>query len=149
MSNVIQYRATGGVDYTFRFAWISQQQSWRVYIERQPSYGSLNASAHASHRLGLPHHPYVCWTTPLRTYADACSVAALWADATQRYIATGYFEPAPGQRKVQDRSTFAGVAENQLRATLAEGGRSNRTSTPQLQPAGRSGPIRRLLERIG
>lgn len=145
----VQYRAAGGVDFTFRFVWLAQEQGWRVYIDHQPSYRSRNAGAHASHRLGLPHHPYVCWTNPLRTYAEARSVAALWADATQQYIATGNFAPPPGRRNVQDQSAFAGHNEEQLRAALTEGGSRSRLSTTQQQPAGRPGPIRRLLERIG
>ncbi len=110
----VQYRAAGGVDFTFRFVWLAQEQGWRVYIDHQPSYRSRNAGAHASHRLGLPHRPYVCWTNPLRTYAEARSVAALWADATQQYIATGAFEPPARTKKrsgpVRVRRTQRGAA---------------------------------------
>ena len=145
----VQYRAAGGVDFTFRFVWLAEHRAWRVYIDRQPGYGSRNSGAHASHRLGLPNRPYVCWTNPLRTYAEARSVAALWADATQHYIATGNFTPPPGQRNVRDQSAFAGLNEAQLRVALAEGSPRSLPSTPQQPPSGRPGPIRRLLERIG
>jgi hypothetical protein len=148
-NGTVRYRGSGGVDFSFRFAWIAPQNTWRVYIENQPSYGSRNTSAHASHRLGLPGRPYVCWTNSLRTYAEARSVAALWADATQRYIATGTFAPPAGTRNVQDRSTFAALTEEQLRVALTERGTNGNRSTPQSNATGRPGPIRRLLERIG
>jgi hypothetical protein len=142
-AGIVRYRGSGGVDFIFRFAWIPRQKTWRVYIEQQPSYGSRPAGAHASHRLGLPNRPYVCWTKPLPTYDDARSVAALWADATQLYIAGGTFAPPPqGTRNVQDLSSFARNSEEQLRTALTEGG----TIKP---PTATRTPIRRLLERIG
>lgn len=145
-TGIVHYRGSRGVDFTFRFAWIPHETTWRVYIEQQPSYGSRNAGAHASHRLGLPHSPYVCWTNPLRTYAEARSVAALWADATQQYIATGMFAPPSGTRNIQDLSAFAGHTEERLRAALAE---RKRGAVPRPSPIAHRGPIRRLLERIG
>lgn len=147
---VVHYRADGGDDYTFRFVWLAQRQAWRVYIERQPPYRGRNAGAHASHRLGLPNQPYVCWTDPLRNYEQAKAVAALWADATQRYIATGTFAPRPGSRNVTDRSTHASRSEQQLRAALNEHPSNAAPPTgPASSSSGPSGPIRRLLERIG
>lgn len=149
---VVHYRADGGVDYTFRFAWLAQPQCWRVYIEHQPAYQGRNSSAHATHRLGLPNQPYVCWTDPLRTYEQARAVAALWADATQRYIATGTFAPRLGSRNVTDRSTHASHGEQQLRAALSDDPRANPTpitAGPTRSSSGQPGPIRRLLERIG
>jgi hypothetical protein len=147
-AGTVHYRGSGGVDFSFRFAWIPQQNTWRVFIERQPSYGARDAGAHASHRLGLPDRPYVCWTNPLSTYAEARSVAALWADATERYIATGTFATPTGTRNVQDRSAFAGQTEQQLRAALAESPAPKRAPGSRAVSANR-GPIRRLLERIG
>ena len=148
-AGIVRYRGAGRVDFVFRFAWIAQQNTWRVYIEQQPPYGSRAAGAPATHRLGLPSRPYVCWTNPLRTYSEARSVAALWADATQHYIATGTFTPPPGERNVHDQSTFARHTEEQLRAALAEGRTTKRRAGSQPNPTANRGPIRRLLERIG
>lgn len=77
-------------DYGFSF----EKQSdgtWRAYIVSQPSYGSRNTSAHATHRLTSGGRHYVCWTRPLYSEEDARQVAAKWADCTQTYIRTGRF----------------------------------------------------------
>lgn len=140
----IKYRASGMVDFEFTFAWMRRESSWRVYIDRQPAYGRRPAGAVATHRLGLPRRAYICWDKPLRTYEDARSVAALWADCTQHYIATGVFGPPPNRRRVHDGSTYAGLTEQQLR----NGSVSSQIST-SAHPDRPVGPIRRLLERLG
>lgn len=145
------YRASGGVDYAFRFAWIPGPETWRIYIVRQPSYGSRSSDAHSTHRLGLPTQPYVCWAGALPTFSAARAVAALWADSTQRYIATGQFALPTGDRDVNDRSTYREMTEQQLRVALTE--RPNQPLRPlpihpQPPESGR-GLIRRLRERIG
>lgn len=135
----IKYRAKGGFDYQFTFSWRRQHGDWRIYIDRQPSYGGRDASEVATHRLGTSSRPYVCWTAPLRSYEDARQVAALWADSTQQYIATGVFSVPPQRSPVRDNSTLAGVSEDRLRAA---------TTTPPT-PHRPSGAMRRLLERLG
>lgn len=139
----IKYRAKGGFDYEFTFTWTPQLNGWRVYIDRQPGYGNRNASEVATHRLGTNSRPYVCWTTPLRSYEDARQVAALWADSTQQYIATGVFGVPPQRPRVSDASTLAGVSEDRLRAAA----RTTPTTLPTTHRP--TGPMRRLLERLG
>lgn len=147
----VHYRASGGVDYTFRFTWIPSQDTWRIFIERQPQYGSRATGAHATHRLGLPNRPFICWTDRLGSYEAAQKVAAMWADSTQRYIATGQFPP-PSRTEVRDQSPLSRHSEQQLRHALTEGGPTPERSQPT-QPrtagANRPGMFRRLLERIG
>ncbi len=80
------YRTKDGrADYGFSFErqW---DGSWRAYVVSQPSYGSRDTSASATHRLSDGGRHYICWTQPLRSETDARQVAALWADRTQRYI---------------------------------------------------------------
>ncbi len=90
MSYRIKYRTLdGAADFLFSFEEMSDG-SWRAYIESQPTYGGRPADAHSTHRLTDPGgRKFVCWTTELWSLADAKKVAALWADATQRYIRTG------------------------------------------------------------
>ena len=93
----IRYRTFDGVDYSFTFAWLPPHQEWRIYIDFEPAYGRRETGAHQSHRLGLGSRPYVCWTERLTTIDAAKQVAALWADATQHYIATGGFAAPPSR----------------------------------------------------
>lgn len=88
-----QYRASyrtldGAANYVFAF----EEQSdgtWRVYIERQPSYQGRATGAHSTHRLSDGNRKYICWTQPLLSLTAAKQVAAVWADKTQEYIRTG------------------------------------------------------------
>ncbi|WP_460359297.1 hypothetical protein [Mycobacterium sp. ZZG] len=151
-SGAVHYRASGGVDFTFRFTWMPAENTWRIYIERQPSYGSRATGAHSTHRLGLPNRPYICWTDRLTSYEAARKVAAMWADATQRYIATGQFPPPSRTDHVRDQSTHSRHTEQQLRTALSEGAQTARTARPAQHPTSgtnRPGMFRRLLERIG
>jgi len=85
----IAYRTTDNtVDYFFSF----EEQyggTWRAYVESQPSYRDRATDAHNTHRLSDGGRLYVCWTSPLRSLAEARKVAALWAEKTQNYIRTG------------------------------------------------------------
>jgi len=151
----ILYRAEGGVDFRFRFVWISASNTWRIYILDGPSYNGRNAGAHETHRLGLPNNPYICWAGAISDYDDARYIASIWANATMVYIRTGRFPAPPAQRtNPADRSVLAGHSENELRAALREGARRNRHNgtRPSTYPVGsgpgQPGPIRRLLERI-
>lgn len=91
-------------DYQFTFRWVDP--SWRVYIENPPSYGTRSSSRVDTHRLADRWGDYICWTTPLTTLSAAQGVAALWADSTENYIATGQFHPAPGRPPIVDRSSL-------------------------------------------
>lgn len=86
----IWYRTKDGLaDYQFDIVSIGSSGEYRAYIEQQPSYGNRDTGAHPTHRLSESGRHYVCWTQSLRSEADARSIAALWADATQEYIRTG------------------------------------------------------------
>ncbi|MDR0415765.1 MAG: hypothetical protein LBH76_00325, partial [Propionibacteriaceae bacterium] len=95
-------------DYSFTFSY--QGGGWRVYIDNSPNYGRRPSGSVETHRLGLGARPYICWTTALPTISAAQGVAALWADATERYIATGRFEPPPNRPRVQDHSVLGDLA---------------------------------------
>jgi len=86
----ISYRAKdGATDYRFS---IEQQRddSYRVYIMSQPSYGSRSTTSADTHRLtDAADRRYICWSHSIENDLQARHVAATWADATQRYIRTG------------------------------------------------------------
>lgn len=85
----IYYRTKDGqADYAFN---VERQRdgTWRPYIERQPSYQGRTDDQHSTHRLSDSGRKYVCWNKPLHSEAEAKTVAALWADATQQYIRNG------------------------------------------------------------
>jgi len=87
--HIINYRTRDGrTDYCFSFEQQSDA-SWRAYILTQPLYQGRNESAHSTHRLPDGNRKYVCWNTPLKSFAEAKQVAAMWADLTQTYIRTG------------------------------------------------------------
>jgi hypothetical protein len=83
------YRTKDGLaDIHFSF----ERQSdgtWRAYILTDVDYRGRADDCHSTHRLTDGDRQYVCWTRPLRTEQEARSVAALWADATQKYIRLG------------------------------------------------------------
>ena len=85
----VRYRTKDGrADYSFSF----EQQpdgAWRAYIADQPSYQGREDDAHTTHRLSDGGRKYVCWTDPLRSLEQVKQVAAMWADATQKYIQSG------------------------------------------------------------
>lgn len=114
----LAYRTYDGqADYKFRFELVGG--NWQAYIVQQPDYRGRLASDHASHRLGLgrTETPRVCWTKPLPSLEQAKEVAALWADHTQAYIATGTFPP-PGaldRPTVTDDATATYLIEKGLR----------------------------------
>ncbi len=85
----IYYRTKDGkADYGFSFEEQSDG-SWRAFILSQPPYGRRDEGAHPTHRLSDGGRKYVCWTDLLSTEKAARQVAAMWADATQRYIRDG------------------------------------------------------------
>lgn len=100
MSRNIKYRAIGGVDYVFDFVHMRAANTWRAYIVWQPPYGSRASGAHETHRLN-DGRLYVCWDRAIATEAELRQVAALWAECTQRYIATGVFAPPPYRPRVR------------------------------------------------
>lgn len=63
--------------------------AWRAYILEQPPYRGRADDAHTTHRLSDGGRHYVCWSQSLATAEAAASVARIWAQRTDRYIATG------------------------------------------------------------
>ena len=85
----LYYRTKDGeADYVFEFVTLSDG-SERAYIQRQPSYRSRDEGAHPTHRLSDGNRKYICWNRPIRSRTDIKTIAALWADETQKYIKTG------------------------------------------------------------
>lgn len=94
-------------DFSFNFEYTGQ--CWRVYINTEIDYRRRPSGMHPSHRIFDGARRYVCYTPEPTTLSMAQSVAALWADATENYIATGQFEPAAGRPQVTDRSVLNGL----------------------------------------
>ncbi len=113
-------------DYSFTF--VFERDGWKVYINNSPDYGRRAPGSVETHRLDLWGHPYVCWNTTIPTLSKAQAVAALWADSTENYIATGRFEPVPGRPKVQDRTVLNGYPAPTIR--------------PRATPASPAAPVR-------
>ncbi len=83
------YRTKDGrKDYKFSFEEQSNKE-WRAYIEKQPSYDGRPSDVHSSHRYRKDNRYYVCWTKPFESLDEAKTIAAKWAEATQKYIKTG------------------------------------------------------------
>jgi hypothetical protein len=95
-------------DYEFTFEYVGN--GWRVWIDRHPPYTGRNDGSVTTHRLWAAGRAYICWDRPIATLKDAKQIAALWADATHRYLATGSFAPPPDRPDVTDLSPSANWA---------------------------------------
>jgi hypothetical protein len=84
------YRTRDGrTDYAFSIERHSNR-SYRVYITGQPPYGSRSTEPGATHRLtDDAGRRFICWSKPIESHQQARQVAAIWAEATERYICTG------------------------------------------------------------
>ena len=91
-------------DYCFTFEYTDP--GWTIYINNSPNYGSRASGSIETHRLDISGRPYICWNQAIPTISQAQGVAALWADSTENYIATGNFKPAAGRPGVQDRTVL-------------------------------------------
>jgi len=86
------YFANGGNqrENEYRFNFKKVNGSWRAYILKTPSFGRRDQSGAVTHRLYDERNaPYVCWDSPIYALKDMQSVARVWADSIQEYIATG------------------------------------------------------------
>jgi len=114
----IRYRSwPSGRDYSFTYTLVSG--SWRVHIDNSPDYGNRPSDDVATHRIDIGRRPYICWDQAINTLSEAQAVSALWADCTERYIATGRFEPPPGRPTPSDRSVLNGFTPRQASAPRA------------------------------
>lgn len=101
----IYYRPhDGSVDYLFDLVTLADG-TWRAYIVRQPEYGSRSTGLSATHRLHDSRGYYVCWDHPVPSMDDMKTICALWAEATNGYIASGRSLDAVAARI---QSEFAG-----------------------------------------
>ena len=160
VSNILYRAYPTKRDFSFTFEWT--EGSWRIHINTAINYGQRSSSAVQTHRLGLPLGQYICWTDRIETVSGAQAIAALWADSTENYIATGRFEP-PRDRPgvVSDISALGGEIPrsprpNAARATSSPSGplQSSTASTPMVRAmpiasTARTGQTRweRFLER--
>ena len=150
MKREILYRAAGGVDFRFRFVWRGGENTWRIYIVGQPHYRGRAEDGHSTHRLGPPGNHWVCWDSSIDDYENALKIAAMWADGTMNYMATGVFTPPSRTEIPDDRSTYRSLPEGFMRgllgvASTADSAASDTTLYPTRQPTA----LRRLLERLG
>lgn len=76
-----------GQDYEFDF--VRLPHTWQINILQQPSYAGRDTSASIIHRLGGPGNYFICWSTAIPSLGQAKTIAANWAEGTDRYIRTG------------------------------------------------------------
>jgi len=89
MNQKAYYRTKDGQsDYLFSFE-EQRNGTWLAFILRQPPYNGRNTGSHPTHRLRKVGRDYVCWNSRLGSQDEARQIAALWADATQKYIKNG------------------------------------------------------------
>ncbi len=76
---------------SFRLRFMLQtNRAIRIDILSQPPYKRHQAQGgHATHRYGLPDHPYICYEPMPTNLRDAKIIAAEWANRTAYYIKTG------------------------------------------------------------
>ena len=83
-----QYRSRSG-RLLITFDFVAVGDAYHVYIMTPIDYGERDDDGHSTHRLTDDRGDYICWTHPLRTIAEAKSVAAEWTEATEKYIRYG------------------------------------------------------------
>jgi hypothetical protein len=87
------FTTSNGRDYEFDFE-RRLDGSIRLFITKQPSYGSRSEEASDTHRAqDEDGRWYVPWDEPLYTVAEAKEAAAAWAKRTDVYIDTGKWKP--------------------------------------------------------
>jgi len=94
MSSIHHERFISDRGHFYSFTYEKIDGSWRVYIDSQPGYGYRATDSYSTHRYNVSTRPFICWTQPLVKRVDAETVAHLWANGTDTYIATGSF-PTP------------------------------------------------------
>ena len=80
----------GVEDREYRFNFKRVGPGWRAYILRMPSLKGRNAGSIPTHRLwDGDNKPYICWNAVVSELKDIETVARVWADHIQKYIAKG------------------------------------------------------------
>lgn len=102
------YRTQDGLaDYGFSIEFQSDV-GWRVYIIFQPYQGHGDSLKLPYQSIDRDGRPYVNWSAKIDSLGDARTVAALWAELTQRYHRTQeenalWAELTPGLANIQPR----------------------------------------------
>lgn len=87
---VMWYRTRSESLNFYRFSFEEQPDGrWWVYILDQPDYCGRDDSRYTTHRGCDGGRYYISPPAPLRTFEQAKAVAAMWAEATDRYILKG------------------------------------------------------------
>ncbi len=77
-------------DYEYRFKFVRVGNTWRAYIERMPDLRGRDPNGHLTHRFwDNDNKTYVCWDSPITRLSDMQTIARVWADNLQSYIANG------------------------------------------------------------
>jgi hypothetical protein len=66
---------------------------WRVYILKQPPYGSCPQDLNSTHRQYDHKGKYIDWSYPFESLEEAKQIASLWAEYTQECINVDRFLP--------------------------------------------------------
>ncbi|MDA3923985.1 MAG: hypothetical protein PF904_04710 [Kiritimatiellae bacterium] len=86
-----KYQTNDGRD-NFTFSIERDRRSFRIYIDKHPSYRNRATDAHSTHRYSDGDRHYICWDGKLNNWAEAEDIATAWAERTQGYIRTGRFQ---------------------------------------------------------
>ena len=109
---VTTYRASDGSDVVFKLV-RRVRSGWHVHSLSRPSCRYRQTAPMLTHLYSQRSpEPWVCWSRPIPDMRAAAEVAALWAESTVSYIATGRFAPQP------DRPDVAVFEESALAAAL-------------------------------
>jgi hypothetical protein len=82
-SRMLTYRSRdGGAFFRFRFTMLTDNIRIHILQFPSPHVGSC-------HVLVDGQGPYICWSGPIRSLAEAEAVTAIWAEATLVYQRTG------------------------------------------------------------
>ena len=115
-------RASDGSDFAFKRV-RRVRSGWHVHSLSRPWCRYRQSTPMSAHLYSQrPPEPWVCWSRPVPEMRSAAEVAALWAESTVSYIATGRFAPQPDR---PDVAVFEGVVARSG-AALVSGGRNTR-----------------------
>lgn len=79
---------TGRLEVDFFFFNLGGDIGWRIYIFSDIDYKDKNATSHAAHWLkeSCESYRYICWDGKISDLDGARTIAAIWAECTDRYI---------------------------------------------------------------
>ncbi len=79
---------TGRLEVDFLFYDLGGNRGWRIYIISQIRYGRKPRGSHAAHWLQDEYEDfrYICWDHEIPDLDSAKTIAAIWAECTDRYI---------------------------------------------------------------